>query len=96
VRPKYFDWNDAKNLELKARYGVSFEEILAVVEEGQVLDNISHPNRKRYPNPRILVVKVENYAFLVPFVEDEEKVFLKTIYPSRKFTRKYLMPRRRK
>ena len=87
---KYFDWNDAKSLQLKARYGISFEEIYAALEEGELLDKIPHPNQKRYPKQQIFIVKVGSYAFLVPFVEDKEKIFLKTLYPSRKFTKKYL------
>ena len=87
---KRFDWNDAKNLQLKVKQGIGFDEVYAALEDGGLLDNIPHPNQKRYPAQRIFIIEIDNYAFLVPFVEDEEKIFLKTLYPSRKFTKKYL------
>lgn len=93
---KYFDWDEVKNAKLKAERGLNFEDILTAIEEGKVLDNIAHPNQHRYPGQRVLVVNVHGYAFLVPFVEDSEKLFLKTIYPSRKFTKAYLSERRKK
>lgn len=92
---KYFDWNDAKNLQLKAKHGIGFDEIYIALEERQLLDIIPHPNQKRYAGQKIFVVKIDSYAFLVPFVEDDEKIFLKTLYPSRKFTKKYLTKRRK-
>lgn len=86
---KQLQWNEAKNLQLKARHGIGFDEIYVALEEGDLLDKIPHPNQERYPNQQILVIKVISYVFLVPCVEDEEKIFLKTLYPSRKFTKKY-------
>ncbi len=85
-----FDWNDAKNESLKKDRGVTFEEIVFHIIHGGLFDTIQHPNKKTYPGQQIFIVNVENYACLVPFVEDEEKIFLKTIIPSRKMTRKYL------
>lgn len=61
-----------------------------VIEAGGVLDTYNHPNQKRYPGQRIMVVKINRYAYLVPYVRDTEKIFLKTIIPSRKATKKYL------
>ena len=69
---------------------VSFEDVLIAIESGRVLDDIEHPNKKRYPNQRILVIEIENYAYYVPYLEDEKKIFLKTIFPSRRATKKYL------
>ncbi len=86
----YYKWNHEKNEKLKAERGVGFERIILHIERGDLLDVIEHPNRLKYPNQKILVVKVESYAYLVPFVEDEEGKFLKTIIPSRKATREYL------
>ena len=91
---KPYDWNSAKNLKLKAERSIGFEDILTAIEQGNVLDNFAHPNQDRYPKQRVLVVVVEDYAFLVPFTEDDTKIFLKTIYPSRKFTKVYLKERR--
>lgn len=87
---KYFSWNPEKNATLIRERGISFEEIVFHIEKGDVLDLLEHPNRKRYPDQRVFVVDVEGYAYVVPFVEDEVEVFLKTIIPSRKATRKYL------
>ncbi len=85
-----FDWNDEKNESLKKDRNVTFEEIVFHITRGGLLDTIQHPNQKTYPGQLIFIVNVENYACLVPFVEDEEIIFLKTIIPSRKMTRKYL------
>ena len=87
---KYFSWNPEKNTSLVQERGISFEEIVFHIEKGDVLDLLEHPNRERYPNQRVFVVNVEGYAYIVPFVEDENEVFLKTIIPSRKATRDYL------
>ncbi len=87
---KYFSWNHEKNEDLIKERGISFEEIVFHIEKGDVLDLLEHPNRDRYPNQRVFIVNVEGYAYLVPFVEDEHEVFLKTIIPSRKATRDYL------
>ena len=87
---KYFDWDPIKNVKLLAERSICFEDIVAAFDAGKLLDTIIHPNQKRYPEQRIFIVEVERYAFLVPFIEDEEKIFLKTIYPSRKFTTKYI------
>ena len=87
---KYFSWSHEKNADLVKERGISFEEIVFHIENGDVLDLLEHPNRDRYPNQRVFIVNVEGYAYLVPFVEDEHEVFLKTIIPSRKATRDYL------
>jgi uncharacterized DUF497 family protein len=87
---KRFAWDEAKNLKLKAERGIGFEEIVFYIEAGGLLDILEHPNRERYGNQRIFAVRREDYVFLVPFVEDEGFVFLKTIIPSRKMTRHYL------
>jgi uncharacterized DUF497 family protein len=84
---KHFAWNDEKNASLIQERGISFEEIVFHNENGDVLDRLDHPRRGRYPNQRLFVVNVDGYAYLVPFVEDEHEVFLKTIVPSRQATR---------
>ncbi len=86
----YYRWNHEKNLMLKAERGISFEQVAMHIERGDVLDIVKHTNQKRYPNQQILVVEINNYAYLVPFVEDNKGKFLKTIIPSRKATRDYL------
>lgn len=87
---KRLDWNEAKNTWLKIERGIGFEDVQTAIDEGKLLNNVAHPNQKLYPGQRILVVVIENYVFLVPYVEDDEKLFLKTIYPSRKFTKSHL------
>lgn len=87
---KHFDWNIDKNDELRSERNITFEEIVFCLMRGGLLDIIEHPNSKKYPEQRVFIVNVEDYVYLVPFVETEECVFLKTIIPSRKMTRKYL------
>ncbi len=87
---KLFDWNDDKNELLKDERGVSFEEIVYHITHGGLLDTVEHRNPKAYPGQRVFIVNVEGYACLVPFVEDDKTIFLKTIIPSRKMTRQYL------
>ena len=87
---KTYAWNEDKNRLLKAKRGVSFEEVIAAIASGRVLDIIEHPNQTRYPNQRIFIVQLHTYAWLVPFLENEGEIFLKTIIPNRKATREYL------
>jgi len=87
---KSVNWNTEKNIRLKAERGVSFEEVLSAMSHGGLLDVRDHPNTGQYPNQRMLMVRIRGYAYLVPFVETESEVFLKTIIPSRKATRNYL------
>ena len=87
---KYFDWDEEKNALLKKERDISFEDVKLAIEEKRVLALTKHPNQKQYPHQQMWIVEIDNYAYLVPFVEDDEKVFLKTIIPSRKATKKYL------
>jgi hypothetical protein len=83
-------WNSAKNDALKAERGVSFESVVVAIESGGLLDILAHPNQAKYPQQQILVVAADNYVYLVPYLDDEDCFFLKTIIPSRKATRDYL------
>lgn len=87
---KPFRWNADKNEALKAVRGVSFERMVVAIESGGLLDIMAHPNKGKYPNQRVLVVALESYVYLVPFVEEEDYFFLKTVIPSRKATREFL------
>jgi hypothetical protein len=87
---KPFRWNHEKNEQLKAERDISFEEIVLAIEGHGLLDVLRHSNPGRYSNQRVFVVVVDDYAHLVPFVEEAEYYFLKTIIPSRKATRDYL------
>ncbi len=85
-----FNWNPDKNQQLIEGRGISFEDIVFHIRQGDILDDLEHPNPDDYPEQRVMVVKVEEYAYLVPYIETAEEFFLKTIIPSRKATRKYL------
>ena len=85
-----YRWNHDKNERLKAERGVGFEQVMLHIERGDLIDVVEHPNQSKYPNQKMLVVKIKEYACLVPFAEDEDVKFLKTIIPSRKATREYL------
>ena len=85
-----FDWGDEKNEMLEHSRGVCFEDVLVCIQNGDVLDVIPHPNRERYPGQRIIVLNLNGYVWLVPYVKSKGVRFLKTIIPSRKATREYL------
>ena len=83
-------WNSDKSLSLKAERGVSFEEVLSAISQDGLLGVMDHPNRAKYGHQKMLVVRIQDYAYLVPFVESEREIFLKSIIPSRKATRDFL------
>lgn len=87
---KIYNWNLEKNQELILGRNVSFEEAIFNIEHGGLLDDIAHPNASSYPNQQIFVICINEYVYLVPYVESEDEVFLKTIIPSRKLTKLYL------
>ncbi len=87
---KPFRWNHQKNEQLKVERDISFEEIVLAIESDELRDILRHANPGTYPKQRVFVVAVEECAYLVPFVEEAEYYFLKTIIPSRKATRDYV------
>ena len=87
---KPFDWNPGKNLLLKTLRGLDFNDIITAFNEDGLIDAINHPNQKKYQGQKIFIVKINKYCYSIPFVETEEKIFLKTIIPDRKATKKYL------
>jgi len=87
---KLINWNTEKNIRLKLERGVSLEEVLSAMSHGALLDVVDHPNKDQYPTQRMFVVRIRDYAYLIPFVETDNEVFLKTIIPSRIATKKYL------
>ncbi len=87
---KSFRWNPQKNETISEQLGISFERIVVAIEAGGLLDILAHPNQAKYSSQHVLVVSCDNYAYLVPFVEEETYFFLKTVIPSRKATRDYL------
>ena len=87
---KHFAWNLEKNAQLIDERRISFERVIYHIEKYGYLDLIKHPNSEKYPDQRMFIVGIDNYAYLIPFIENETEIFLKTIIPSRKATRKYL------
>ena len=87
----YYEFSTDKNQCLIKERGISFEDVIAALDGGKLLDTIVHHNRAKYPNQEIYIIDINGYVYLVPFVrKDKQTVFLKTIFPSRKLTRKYL------
>jgi uncharacterized DUF497 family protein len=87
---KTFRWNEEKNSLLQIERGLGFEVVLSAIEEGKILDIVDHPNQEKYPNQRMFIIEINQYVYVVPFVENEQEIFLKTIIPNRKMKRKYL------
>ena len=86
---KHFTWSPEKYKALQKERGVGFEDVVFHIEAGDEVEILQHPNKARYPNQKISVVLIEGYAYLVPFVESDDEIFLKTIIPSRKVTKRY-------
>lgn len=86
---KSYRWSEKKNEQLKRSRGISFEDVVLALESGGLLDVLAHPNPRRYPNQKVLVVAVMEYVYLVPHIEETDHIFLKTVIPSRKATRDY-------
>ena len=86
----FYTFNPEKNKVLKCERGISFEEIISAIQSDSLLDIIEHSNQNKYPNQKVYIVNVNDYVYLVPFVEKEGSIFLKTIFPSRKLTKRYL------
>ncbi len=80
-----------KNEILKSQRDISFEDVILALENGDLLDDITHPNKEKYPNQNIFIIliRVKEYVYLIPYVEDETSIFLKTIIPSRQMNKKY-------
>ncbi len=87
---KIFNWDNNKNEKLKLERDVSFEQVVFCIENKQLLDIIEHPNKKKYKGQKMYVVKIDDCAYIVPFVDKNSERFLKTVFPSRKYTKLYL------
>lgn len=87
---KAFSWSAVKNEDLKRDRGVCFEQVVFAIESGRLLDILEHPNQEKYGGQKLYVVEIEGYAYIVPFVQKGEERFLKTIIPTRRYTRIYL------
>ena len=87
---KPINWNATKNQQLIAERGISFEGVVFCIQQGGLLDEVEHPNSAKYPGQRIFVVNIDDYVYLVPYVENRKEIFLKSVIPSRKATKQYL------
>ncbi len=87
---KHLSWSAEKNELLREERQVSFEDVVFYIEQGFLLDILEHPNQEKYKGQKIFVLQMDDYVYLVPFLEDDHEIFLKTIIPSRKATKKYL------
>jgi uncharacterized DUF497 family protein len=87
---KTYAWDNGKNEWLSTERGISFERVIFLIENNGLLDIIRHPNIEKYSHQKIFIVNINEYAYLIPFVESEDEIFLKTVIPSRKATKKYL------
>ncbi|MEI8573100.1 toxin [Methylomonas sp. LW13] len=90
-RQKQVYFSPEKNALLKAERGIGFEDVLLAIEMGHVLDDLAHPNSEKYPNQSVFIILIAiiNYVYIVPYVEEENSIFLKTIIPSRKINKRY-------
>ena len=91
-----YKFDAEKNVRLKKERRISFDEIIFFIGQGGLVDVIEHPNIKKYSGQKIYLVDVNNYIYLVPFNREGNEIFLKTIFPSRKYTKKYIKPTQRK
>jgi uncharacterized DUF497 family protein len=85
---KVFDWDDGKNKKLIQSRNISFEAIVSLIESGNVIAIVA--GKGKYAHQKQFIVEMSKYVYVVPFVEDKEKIFLKTIIPSRRLTKKFL------
>ena len=83
------EWNQQKNEQLQRTRGVSFERVASLLLENAFLDVYDHPDQERYPRQQVVVIEMDDYVYLVPFIQEGGRFFLKTIIPSRKAKRKY-------
>ena len=83
------EWSNEKNELLKNTRNVCFEDVYNAILNDKILDIIPHPNQNKYPNQKIIILKINNYVYYVPYVINKDKMFLKTIIPSRKYNKIY-------
>ena len=87
---KAFNWKPEKNEWLKLNRNICFEDVVYFIEKGNILDIIENPNQKRYKGQKIYIIEINKYVFMVPYYEDNDGIYFKTIIPSRKMTKNYL------
>ena len=83
-------WSEEKNIIIKRAREIGFEHVEMALEQGRLLDIIDHPNKKKYTHQYLMIININKYAYVVPFVDEKDTYFLKTVFPSRKYTKLYL------
>ena len=83
------DWSNEKNTILKQTRNVSFEDVENAIMNDKILDIIPHHNQEKFGHQELMIVRIHHYTYYVPFVMNEEEIFLKNIIPSRKYHKKY-------
>lgn len=83
-------FSEEKDRLLRAKRKIGFLEVVEAIENNKVLKSIDNPNKKKFPKQKMMLINIKNYIYIVPYIEDENEVFLKTIYPSRKYTKRLL------
>ena len=87
---KPVEWSKEKNEILKKERGIGFEDIVEAFDQNHVIDSIDHPNKQKYGHQKIFVVYISQYIYFVPYVEDDRKIFLKTIFANRRAMKQYI------
>ncbi len=85
-----FEWDEKKNVELSEKRKITFEEVVRAINSGALLDILNHPNQKKYPKQKLLIVEIDGYTWVAPMERKVNKLRLITAYPSRKYTKRYL------
>jgi uncharacterized DUF497 family protein len=85
----HFEWDEIKNAQLKTQRGVSYEDVFLAISENRLLDILPHHNSAKYPNQKLFIVQIRHYVYYVPFIEDEQSIFMKNIISSRKYQKLY-------
>jgi uncharacterized DUF497 family protein len=85
-----FEWDSKKNAEIKKERKISFEDVVFAIHSGALLDILDHPNQEKYPGQKLLIVKINDYVWVVPAEKRGNRLRLVTAYPSRKYTKRYL------
>ncbi|MDP2091131.1 MAG: hypothetical protein Q8K30_06065 [Candidatus Gracilibacteria bacterium] len=74
-------WSNEKNEILKKTRGICFEDVLS----SEIIDDLEHPNKEKYPNQRIMIVEIDGYPYVCPYIENKNEIFLKTLFPDRRY-----------
>lgn len=92
IKKLTFEFSQEKNLLLRETRGIDFDAVIQAIKQGKILDNFKHKNVKKYPNQKLMIIRIKQYVYAIPYVINKAKgtIFLKTVYPSRDLTKKYL------